>query len=215
MGGRLGKIKDRKQQRSLFKSNPLHLACSRGDPSLVRTLLSKGCKANVPNASGLFPIHLACSRSEETGDSGEEDLHRLECVRLLLSSTPIAIKDGNKQTILHSAARSGHCELLKQIMVMWKAATETTGIKFKSHNNVPGRIYDWYDVLRENLTKTSCVLTGSVRPLITGLIVGFGRLFTGPCSTDECSRSGSCSTGAAAPSPPSQKQGYRNVRLAS
>merc|ERR1712194_289124 len=145
MGGRLGKIKDRKQQRSLFKSNPLHLACSRGDPSLVRTLLSKGCKANVPNASGLFPIHLACSRSEETGDSGEEDLHRLECVRLLLSSTPIAIKDGNKQTILHSAARSGHCELLKQIMVMWKAATETTGIKFKSHNNVPGRIYDWLD----------------------------------------------------------------------
>ena len=40
--GRLGKIKDRKQQRSLFKSNPLHLACSRGDPFLVGKLLSKG-----------------------------------------------------------------------------------------------------------------------------------------------------------------------------
>ena len=104
-----------------------------------------GCKANVPNASGSFPIHLACSRLEDKVDSGEEDLNRLECVRLLLDSgrTPISIKDGHKQTILHSAARSGHCELLKYIMAQWKIAAETIGIKFTSHGNVAGSIYDW------------------------------------------------------------------------
>lgn len=106
-----------------------------------------GCKANVPNASGSFPIHLACSRLEDKVDSGEEDLNRLECVRLLLDSgrTPISIKDGHKQTILHSAARSGHCELLKYIMAQWKIAAETIGIKFTSHGNVAGSIYDWHD----------------------------------------------------------------------
>lgn len=40
--GRLGKVTNRKHQRSLFKSNPLHLACSRGDQFLVGKLLSKG-----------------------------------------------------------------------------------------------------------------------------------------------------------------------------
>jgi len=147
-GGRMGKVTDRKQQRALFKSNPLHLACSRGNPHLVRKLLSKGCKANVPNASGSFPIHLACSRLEDEVDGGEkEDLNRRDCVNLLLDSgrVPIAIKDASKQTILHCAARSGHIELLKCIMDRWKVAAETIGIKFKSHNNVPGRIYDWHD----------------------------------------------------------------------
>eukprot|EP00581_Thalassiosira_minuscula_P013959 CAMPEP_0183714800 /NCGR_PEP_ID=MMETSP0737-20130205/9230_1 /TAXON_ID=385413 /ORGANISM="Thalassiosira miniscula, Strain CCMP1093" /LENGTH=1053 /DNA_ID=CAMNT_0025943803 /DNA_START=272 /DNA_END=3433 /DNA_ORIENTATION=- len=145
--GRLGKVTDRKQQRAMFRSNPLHLACLRGNPHLVQKLLSKDCRANVPNAPGSFPIHLACSRLDEKVDSNEEDFNRLECVKLLLDSggTPISIKDGNKQTILHSAARSGHCELLKYIMAQWKIASQTIGIKFKSHNNVPGRIYDWQD----------------------------------------------------------------------
>jgi hypothetical protein len=40
--GNLGKISDRVQQRTLFKSNPLHLACARGDPHLVRKLLCAG-----------------------------------------------------------------------------------------------------------------------------------------------------------------------------
>mmetsp|Transcript_20166 Transcript_20166/g.34709 ORF Transcript_20166/g.34709 Transcript_20166/m.34709 type:complete len:108 (-) Transcript_20166:325-648(-) len=30
-------------------------------------------------------------------------------------------------------------------MAQWKIASQTIGIKFKSHNNVPGRIYDWQD----------------------------------------------------------------------
>ncbi len=145
---RLGKVTDRKQQRSLFKSNPLHLACIRGDAVLVRALLDKGCKANVPDASGAFPIHLACSHLESiaTCNFAEEDLNRRECVKMLLEAgTPIAIKDGNKQTILHSAARSGHIELLKFILKEWRIASNgPNGIKFKSHGNV-GSIYDWHD----------------------------------------------------------------------
>ncbi len=143
---RLGKVTDRKQQRSLFKSNPLHLACIQGDAMLVRALLDKGCKANVPNSSGAFPIHLACSHLESAADPGQEDLNRRECVRMLLETgTPIAIKDGNKQTILHSAARSAHIELLKFILFQWKAASNApNGIKFKSHGKL-GSIYDWHD----------------------------------------------------------------------
>ncbi|KAL9186762.1 hypothetical protein ACHAXT_010482 [Thalassiosira profunda] len=145
-GGRLGKVTDRKKQRASFVSNPLHLACVRGNPYLVKRLLSGGCRANCPDASGSFPIHLACSRSEGGVGTDKEDIQRRECVRLLLDSgTPISIKDGNKQTILHSAARSGHCLLLKHIMDEWKVAAETTGIKFKSHSNDPGKIYDWHD----------------------------------------------------------------------
>ena len=144
---RLGKITDRKQQRSLFKSSPIHLACIRGDPILVRSLLEKGCKANQPDASGAFPIHLACSHLEgSTADSTEEDLNRRECVRILLEAgTPIAIKDGNKQTILHSAARSAHIQLMKFILQEWKVASNApNGIKFKSHGKL-GSIYDWHD----------------------------------------------------------------------
>jgi len=146
--GRLGKVRDRNKQRATFKSNPLHLACLRGNPYLVKRLLSCGCKANSPDATGSFPIHLACSRIDDGSvDAREEDFNRLQCVKLLLDSgkTPISIKDGNKQTILHSAARSGHEELLKYIMIQWRIVSETTGMSFKSHNNIPGRIYDWQD----------------------------------------------------------------------
>ncbi|KAL3815880.1 hypothetical protein ACHAXA_010270, partial [Cyclostephanos tholiformis] len=142
---RLGKVSDRQQRRRLFKSNPLHLACLRGNSYLVKKLLDKGCKANIPDASGSFPIHLACSRIEDNIDDVEEDLNRLECVKLLLNKgkTPISIKDGNKQTILHCAARSGHCNLLVYIMNQWRVAAETIGIKFE-HINAGGD-FDWRD----------------------------------------------------------------------
>ena len=47
---RLGKIKDRNRQRKMFKASPLHLACVRGEPFLVKKLLAAGCKANTPDA---------------------------------------------------------------------------------------------------------------------------------------------------------------------
>lgn len=197
--GRLGKVTDRKLQRAIFKSNPLHLACLRGNLYLVKKLLQKGkpvsnihlyfcykisghrhlmiilgCKANSPDASGSFPIHLACSRIEDTVDSDEDDRNRLSCVKLLLDigKTPLTIKDGNKQTILHSAARSGHCRLLKYIMDKWRDASEAFGIHFKSHNNIPGRIYDWNDrwyrtpvhwaVLNQRVAALGVLLDGGV-----------------------------------------------------
>jgi ankyrin repeat protein len=139
--------------KSLFHANPLHLACVRGEPLLIRRLLAAGCRSNTPDAQGYFPIHLACSRIEDhstvtktrdhTITSNQDDLNRLEVVKMLLEKTPISIKDANKQTILHSAARSGHCQLLNYIMSQWKIASETIGIKFKSHNNAPDKIFDW------------------------------------------------------------------------
>lgn len=91
----------------------------------------------------MFPIHLACSRLDN-GEGQHEDLNRLECVKLLLDAgAPLTIKDANKCTILHSAARSGHYELLRYIVAQWKIAAETEGISFKTKN---GRsAFDWRD----------------------------------------------------------------------
>jgi hypothetical protein len=54
---RLGKVKDRNMQRKLFRANPLHLACIRGEPFLVKKLLAAGCKANTPDAQ----VGILCS----------------------------------------------------------------------------------------------------------------------------------------------------------
>ncbi|KAL3807178.1 LOW QUALITY PROTEIN: hypothetical protein ACHAXA_006033, partial [Cyclostephanos tholiformis] len=183
---RLGKVSDRQQRRRLFKSNPLHLACLRGNSYLVKRLLDKGCKANIPDASGSFPIHLACSRIEDNIDDVEEDLNRLECVKLLLNKgkTPISIKDGNKQTILHCAARSGHCNLLVYIMNQWRVAAETIGIKFE-HINAGGD-FDWRDrwyrtpvhwaVLNQRVAALQILLVADVR---------FSAKAEGECQTEQ------------------------------
>lgn len=105
--------------------------------------LASGCKANCPDASGMFPIHLACSRLDNGGGQ-DEDLNRLECVKLLLEAgAPLTIKDASKCTILHSAARSGHNELLRYILAQWKIAAETEGISFKTKNSRSA--FDWRD----------------------------------------------------------------------
>ena len=58
---RLGKVKGRIAQKKSFQSNPLHLACLRGNSLLVGQLLRRGCSCKTPDASGMFPIHLACA----------------------------------------------------------------------------------------------------------------------------------------------------------
>lgn len=111
--GRLGKTSGRRDRKRLFLSSPLHLACLRGDAVLVRRLLRQKAKYNSPDASGLFPMHLV-------GAGESRDVERKECVQALLEAgAPLAMKDGNKQTILHAAARSGHCELLRYVMQQW------------------------------------------------------------------------------------------------
>lgn len=121
--GRLGKITDRLKQRSIFRSSPLHLACLQGNDTLVARLLEKDAKFNSPDASGSFPLHLASSRVDDEGNETKED-KRLRCLQLLVEAgAPITMRDGNKQSVLHIAARAGHCHLLEYVMMTWKRKT--------------------------------------------------------------------------------------------
>ena len=44
----------------------------------------------------------------------EEGKRRLECLKLLLKAgCPLLMKDANKQTVLHAAARAGHCAIIQ------------------------------------------------------------------------------------------------------
>jgi len=99
-----------------------------------------------PDANGMFPIHLACSGtsdglSHETHDKRRldmEDLNRLDCVRQLLEKVPLTMRSGQKQTVLHAAARGGHCRLLTYLLTLWKADDRITGEKY-------GCKMDWQD----------------------------------------------------------------------
>eukprot|EP00980_Cylindrotheca_fusiformis_P010512 scaffold2331_cov126-Cylindrotheca_fusiformis.AAC.2 len=129
--GRLGKVKHRLKQRAQFRSSPLHIACLQGDADLTKKLLEKKAKYNSPDASGYFPIHLASSGTTTKSDNDIpsdrsdndailEDRKRIACVEYLLQAgASLAMRDGNKQSVLHCAARSGHCELLKYIGNSW------------------------------------------------------------------------------------------------
>lgn len=145
-GCRMGKISDRNERRKCFFSNPLHLACLNGNATLVEALIFYGCKSNSPDANGSFPIHLACSGTSKKGSKHADsvigqDLQRTLCVKLLLSSgkIPITMKDASKQTILHTAARSGYCNLLQFIMKAWNDDNEIRAFK------AWGTKFDWQD----------------------------------------------------------------------
>ena len=145
-GKRIGKTKDRNERRQAFRSNPLHLACINGNSILVQALIQHGCKCNSPDANGSFPIHLACignrnvkleaysmqnkrkklsksqrSHSHDADPSLMQDLQRTKCVQYLLQSgkVPLTMKDSSKQTVLHTAARSGYCKLLIFLLNAW------------------------------------------------------------------------------------------------
>jgi len=122
-GGRLGKTSGRRDRKRVFRSGPLHLACLQGEPELVAKLLKKKAKYNSPDASGLFPIHLAvASEFSQSSSTEEEDIRRLSCLRHLLEAgAPLSMKDGSQQTILHAAARSGHCRVLRFALEQWVA----------------------------------------------------------------------------------------------
>ena len=97
-----------------------HLACLKGMPSLVKKLLDKKAKFNTPNASSLFPLHLAASGEVHEVSADEEDERRLLCVKYLLEAgSPLSMRDGNKQTILHAAARAGHIKVLRFALDQW------------------------------------------------------------------------------------------------
>jgi hypothetical protein len=150
-GDRLGKVSDRNERKRVFRSSPLHLACVKGDYLLVGKILQKGGRFNVPDASGSFPLHLAASGTNVHADkehlseySVEDDQKRLQCVKLLLEAgAPLSMKDGNKQTVLHCAARSGHCKLLGFIMDKWRSAGEQHEVPI--YDIQRGGWFDWTD----------------------------------------------------------------------
>jgi acyl-CoA synthetase (AMP-forming)/AMP-acid ligase II len=114
---RLGKVSSRNERRKQFQSTPLHVACVKGRYSIVSSLIQKGARWNIPDASGLYPLHLvACSRHDNTTE--EERWKCLEC--LLAAGAPLTIKDGNQQSLLHAATRAGHSLLLQQLLTLWR-----------------------------------------------------------------------------------------------
>lgn len=138
---RLSNTRGIQERKTIFHSTPLHFACLNGIPQLTRVLLLNGAKLNVPDAVGMFPIHVAASRDTKTEEySEEEDDRRTKCVKLLLESgAPIQMKDGNKQSILHFAARSGLKHLLLFVMKRWKVdLIEREPKKYRDS-------YDWRD----------------------------------------------------------------------
>jgi len=192
-GGRLGKTCGRHERKETFRSNPLHLACSKGDEVLAKKLLEKGCKFNSPDAAGSFPIHLAasstntsrndadestCTLDVNTNSDADEDCRRYECVKALLDAgAPLTMKDGNKQTVLHCAARAGHCKLLRYLMQCWASVGKGTDTKNNKKNNLKLRDvpYDW----RDRWFRTPvhwAVLNGKVKALQV--------LLEGGCSPD-------------------------------
>ncbi|VEU44272.1 unnamed protein product [Pseudo-nitzschia multistriata] len=120
-GSRIGNTSGRNERRAIFKTAPLHLACFRGDAGLVKLLLAKNASFKSPNTNGVFPIHLAAGGIDDNGPEGtlEEDARRLDCVKLLLSAgCPLLMKDANKQSILHAAARGGHCSIIEFVIAV-------------------------------------------------------------------------------------------------
>jgi ankyrin repeat protein len=120
-GGRLSKVSGRMERKRLFRSSPMHLACLKGDDTLVKELLERNSKFNSPDAAGVYPLHLASSGLDtDERNQEQEDLRRLECVKALFEAgAPMAMRDGNKQSVLHAAARAGHWRLLKYVMARW------------------------------------------------------------------------------------------------
>ena len=192
--GRLGKTSGI-ERRQAFRSNPLHLACAKGDPLIVKKLIEKDCNFKSPDASGSFPIHLAASStvksrsdSNEINGKGEEDERRCECVRLLLEAgAPLTMKDGSKQTVLHSAARAGHCKLLRYLMQCW-SSLDKKSVKSK-HKAGP---YDWNDKWFRTPVHWA-VLNGNIQALEI--------LLEGGCSANPYTPSSSRQTSVAMESP--------------
>ncbi|KAG7349146.1 non-ribosomal peptide synthetase family protein [Nitzschia inconspicua] len=146
-GGRIGKTSGRLQQRAIFKANPLHLACTKGDHRLVHALLQSGANFKSPNTNGVFPIHLAAGTFlNEAADAKAESWRRLECVKMLLDAgCPLLMRDANKQSILHAAARAGHSSIIEFCIEEYYAQFEQGESRKTSASIPPSHFINWYD----------------------------------------------------------------------
>jgi acyl-CoA synthetase (AMP-forming)/AMP-acid ligase II/ankyrin repeat protein len=145
-GGRIGKTSGRLQQRAIFKANPLHLACTKGDQRMVHALLQFDVNFKSPNTNGLYPIHLAAGTLlGNTPNPEEESICRLECVKMLLDAgCPLLMRDANKQSILHAAARAGHTAIIEFCIDEYYSEFEREGAK-NSASMPPSHFINWHD----------------------------------------------------------------------
>ena len=164
-GSRLGKVSGGFYHRKFaFHSSPLHLACKQGDDRLVQHLLARGAKYKSPDAGGLYPLHLAASSMDGLPD---EEGRRLRCVQYLLDAGALLVmKDGNQQTVLHAAARSGHSSVLRHAMMTWK---QTGTEKLKRAWDQP--YIDWMDRWYRTPVHWA-ILNGRIEALRTVLELG-------------------------------------------
>jgi len=170
--GRMGKVTNRITRRQEFKASPMHLACSQGNDVVVCELVHRGWSALVPDANGIFPIHLACAGGDFTDDTQINEMQkRLSIVKCLLdeANVPLAIMDGNKQTVLHSTARSGNTLLLSFLLERWTQAGDKNEIAIYIRKR--GGRFDWSDRWFRSPVHWA-VLNGKARALQLLLDVG-------------------------------------------
>ena len=99
----------------------LHIACDKGDLSVVEKVLEAGADPNVTDKLGCTPIYYACKNSH------------LECVREFMvqipdvisdlmktpnryGDTPLSVQTDNDQTILHVACKKGDLSVVKKVL---------------------------------------------------------------------------------------------------
>ena len=90
---------------------PLHFACFRGKPDIVRLLLDRGAQVNVKNQLGETPLHLL-SRGEYDSPSDGVSVAEL----LLERGTGVNAQDKFDWTPLHSASNNGKPEIVRALL---------------------------------------------------------------------------------------------------
>ena len=99
----------------------LHVACEKGDLSIVKKVLEAGADPNVTDRLGCTPLYYACKNSH------------LECIREFMiqipdvicdlmkisnkyGATPLSVRGDNDQTILHVACEKGDLSIVKKVL---------------------------------------------------------------------------------------------------
>ena len=85
---------------------PLHAAAHAGHAAAVSYMLSAGGRVTALTASGDPLLHVAC----------ESPLGLPVLAELLAAGTPIAMRDGRRQTALHAAARVGAVDAISALL---------------------------------------------------------------------------------------------------
>ena len=91
----------------------VHVACKNGQVHLVEELWSRGARFNLASNHGVLPIHFAaqCRRGAAA----------LSLLTFLRDKTNVDVRavDGNRQTVLHHAARAGVGTKILHLLLDW------------------------------------------------------------------------------------------------